>query len=165
MLSVTELAFQRIIKKETAASIIDMAVYQSLVATIVIAVGIFASGDWKKLHEEMTGYKLGTTSYVMNLVWTTISWQVFTVGCVGLIFRVSALFSNVISVLGTPLGPVMAALFLGEKMTGLKGVATVVASYMYQYYVDDLEEKKRTNKCDEEEVSEIGLVAMADERG
>ncbi|XP_051126310.1 purine permease 21-like [Andrographis paniculata] len=174
MLSVTQLAFHRIIKKETAAALVDMAVYQSLVASVVIVVGIFASGDWRKVHGEMTAYKAGTTSYVMNLVWTAVSWQVFTVGCVGLIFRVSALFSNVIGVVGTPLAPVLAAVFLGEKMTGLKGVAMVVAmwglaSYMYQHYIDDLEKKKMKKKkkgCsgEGEQVSEICLVAD-DQRG
>lgn len=81
-----------------------------------------------------------------------------------------------ISILGTPTAPVLAVVFLGEKMTGLKGMSMVLAmwgfvSYMYQHYVDDLEMKKKKkkmmvmmNKESDEQVSEIGLIVAA-ERG
>lgn len=91
MLSLTQLTFQRIIKKETIAAVIDMTVYQSLVASIVIVIGVFASGDWRIVHTDASRYEQGTTSYVMNVFWTAVSWQLFMVGCVGLIFQVSAM--------------------------------------------------------------------------
>lgn len=148
MLSLTQLAFQKLIKKETVRSIIDMSVYQNLVATVVIMVGLFASGDWRKLTAEMEGFEEGKVAYVMNLVWTGVSWQVFGVGCVGLIFKVSSLFSNVISIFGLPAAPVLAVIFLGERLTGPKAVAMLLAmwgfvSYIYQQYLDDLEMKRR----------------------
>ncbi|KAL7129733.1 hypothetical protein ABFS83_13G088300 [Erythranthe nasuta] len=166
MLSLTQLAFQRIIKKETVRAVVDVTVYQSLVATCTILIGLFASGDWGKLSAEMEGYKSGRLSYVMNLLWTAVSWQVFIVGCTGLIFQVSSLFSNVISILGLPVAPVLAVVFLRDKMSGVKAVAMLLAiwgfvSYMYQHYIDDLkikEEKKKFCDDDDEHVSEIGLV-------
>ncbi|EYU28179.1 hypothetical protein ABFS82_13G087600 [Erythranthe guttata] len=167
MLSLTQLAFQRIIKKETLRAVVDLTVYQSLVATCAILIGLFASGDWGKLSAEMEGYKSGRVSYVMNLFWTAVSWQVFSVGCTGLIFQVSSLFSNVISILGLPVAPVLAVIFLRDKLTGVKAVAMLLAiwgfvSYMYQHYIDDLkikEENKRfCDDDDDEHVSEVGLV-------
>lgn len=166
MLSVTQLAFQKIIKKETLRAIIDMSIYQSVVATVAIVIGLFASGDWRKLNREMEEYKLGKVSYVMNLFWTAVSWQAFGVGSVGLIFKVSSLFSNVISILGLPVAPVLAVIFLHDKLTGLKAVAMLLAmwgfvSYMYQHYLDDLKTKERRRSSDEG-VSEVALVT---ERG
>ncbi|KAL8488980.1 hypothetical protein ACS0TY_025042 [Phlomoides rotata] len=61
------------------------------------------------------------------------------------------------SVLGLPVAPALAVVFLGDKLTGLKGVAMWgFVSYIYQHYLDDLKMKA------EEEVSGPPLV---NERG
>ncbi|GMY37861.1 probable purine permease 10 isoform X3 [Fagus crenata] len=133
MLSLTQLAFRKVIKKETFTVVMDMIVYQSLVATLATLVGLFASGEWK-------------VSYIMTLVWTAIVWQVYSIGCVGLIFEVSSLFSNSISVLGLPIIPVLAFIFFHDKIGGLKVISMVLAiwgfvSYVYQQYLDDFKSK------------------------
>ncbi|KAL1555882.1 putative purine permease 10 [Salvia divinorum] len=165
MLSLTQLAFQKLIKKESARAVIEMTIYQSLVASIVITIALFAGGEWRRLGGEMDGYRKGKAGYVMNLVWTAVGWQVFGVGCVGLIFQVSALFANVIGMLGLPMGPVLAVVFLGDRLSGLKAVAMVVAmwgfvSYIYQHYLDDLEMKERGRNGDG-----VELPLVDDERG
>ncbi|EOY27780.1 Purine permease 10 [Theobroma cacao] len=142
MLSLTQLCFQKVLKKQTFKIVLDMIIYQSAVATLIILVGLFASGEWKGLDREMKAFELGKVSYVMVLVWTAITWQVFAIGSVGLIFEVSALFSNVISTLGLPIVPVLAVIFFHETMTGIKAIAMVLAiwgfvSYVYQHYLDD----------------------------
>ncbi|KAL0398371.1 UNVERIFIED_CONTAM: putative purine permease 10 [Sesamum radiatum] len=166
MLSLTQLAFHKVIKKETLRAVIDMTIYQSVVATVIIVIGLFGSGEWRTLNREMEEFKSGKVSYVMNLLWTAISWQAFGVGCVGLIFKVSSLFSNVISILGLPVAPVLAVIFLHDKLTGLKAVSMLLAmwgfvSYMYQHYLDDLKMKER-RRLSNEGVSEVALVT---ERG
>ncbi|CAI9760123.1 unnamed protein product [Fraxinus pennsylvanica] len=108
----------------------------------------------------MEKFKPGKVAYVMNLVGTAVSWQAFTIGCTGLIFKVSSLFSNVISMLGLPIAPVLAVIFLHEKMTGLTGMAMVLAmwgfvSYMYQHYLDDLKTKAENKPPND--VSEVPL--------
>lgn len=163
MLSLMQLAFEKLIKEETTRAIIDMNIYQNLVATVVLMIGLFAGGDWRRLGGEMDGFKTGKVSYVMNLVGTAVSWQVFGVGCIGLIFKVSSLFSNVISILGLPAGPVLAVIFLGDRLTGLKAVSMLLAiwgfvSYIYQHYLDDLKMKERKRNDGVE-------ISLVDERG
>lgn len=90
---------------------------------------------------------MGEVSYVMTVVWTAILWKVYTVGCVGLIFEVSSLFSNAVCVLGLPIVPVAAVVLFHDEMSGLKGVAMVLAvwgfvSYVYQQYLDYSKSKK-----------------------
>ncbi|XP_006355608.1 probable purine permease 6 [Solanum tuberosum] len=146
MLSITQLALQKVFKKESFRLIIEMSTYQSISATMVLLIGLFASGEWKKLVKEMNEYELGKISYVLNLIGTSICWQFYTVGSVGLIFKVSSLFSNVISILGLPVAPVLAVIFLHDKLSGIKVMSMVLAiwgfvSYMYQHYLDDLKDK------------------------
>lgn len=148
MLSVTQLAFKKVLKSQSYKVVFDMIVYQNMIASIWILVGLFASGEWKDIKGEMTGYESGSVSYIMNLVWTAISWQVFSIGCIGLIFEVSSLFSNVISTLGIPIVPVLAVVFFHEKMNGVKVIAMLLAiwgftSYIYQHYLDDKKEKAK----------------------
>ncbi|XP_004233085.1 probable purine permease 10 [Solanum lycopersicum] len=157
MLSTTQLALQKIFKRESFRLIIEMSTYQSISATMVLLIGLFASGEWKKLVKEMNEYELGKISYVLNLVGTSICWQFYTVGSVGLIFKVSSLFSNVISILGLPVAPALAVMFLHDKLSGIKVMSMVLAiwgfvSYMYQHYLDDLKEKaeKKRGKISED---------------
>ncbi|KAL6333357.1 hypothetical protein AAG906_028542 [Vitis piasezkii] len=122
-LSLIQLSFQKILKRETYTVILDLIIYQSLVATCVAMVGLFASGDWKSLNREMGDFELGKVSYLMILLWTAVGWAVFSVGLFGLIFEVSSLFSNVISTLGLPIVPVLAVVYFHDKMDGVKVIA------------------------------------------
>ncbi|RID78082.1 hypothetical protein BRARA_A00936 [Brassica rapa] len=147
VLSLQQLAFRRVLKRQTFTEVMDMIIYMSLVASCVSLVGLFASSEWKTLSSEMDNYKLGKVSYVMNLVWTAITWQVFNIGGTGLIFELSSLFSNAISVLGLPVVPIMAVIIFRDKMNGLKVISMVLAiwgfmSYVYQHYLDDKKMKR-----------------------
>ncbi|KAL5577158.1 hypothetical protein UlMin_018857 [Ulmus minor] len=155
VLSSTQFFIQKVIKRVTFSVIIDLLVFESIVATLAILVGLFASQEWKDLNEEMNLFELGKVSYVMTLAWTAIVWQVFAIGSVGLIVEVSSLFSNVISVLGLPVVPVLSIFFFQEKMDGLKATAMVLAiwgfiSYAYQNYLDSYDSKTQNRDSNEE---------------
>lgn len=107
---------------------------------------------------EIDGFHLGKVSYKMTLFWTAISWQLFSVGSVGLIFDVSSLFSNAIGALGLPIVPVFAVIFFHDKMDGIKIVAMILAvwgfvSYGYQNYLDDLKSSSKVKNRDSNDVS------------
>lgn len=158
LLSLNQLCFRRVIRKETFRAVLDMLVYQSLVSSVIVMVGFFASGEWEHLRTEMDGYELGKVRYVVNLVGTAIAWQVFMIGAVGLIFDVSSLFSNSISAVGLPIVPILAVVFFGERMDGVKVIAMILAvwgfvSYVYQHYLEDAELKAQRKSVGGDEVS------------
>uniref|UniRef100_A0A8R7UTQ1 Purine permease n=1 Tax=Triticum urartu TaxID=4572 RepID=A0A8R7UTQ1_TRIUA len=131
-----------------------MKIYTAFVATLASLVGLFASGEWKTLEGEMHMFSPGKVSYVMTVLWTAISWQIASVGVVGLIFVVSSLFSNVISTLALPIIPVFAVIFFHDKMDGIKIIAMLIAiwgfiSYGYQLYVDDKKSRKTSSSVEE----------------
>ncbi|KAD2132541.1 hypothetical protein E3N88_41787 [Mikania micrantha] len=147
-LSLLQVSFEKVIKSENFRVVLEMQIYPSMVAACGSMVGLFVSGEWTGLKTEMNGYKKGSVSYIMTLVWTAIAWQICSVGILGLIFEVSSLFTNVISTLGLPVVPVLAVIFFGDKMDGVKAIALVVAiwgsvSYVYQHYLDDLKLKAK----------------------
>ncbi|PON37346.1 Purine permease [Parasponia andersonii] len=149
MLSLTQFSLQKVLKRETFSAIMDMTLYQSLVATLATLVGLFISGDWKVLKKEMERFDLGKVSYVMTLTWAAISWQLCNIGAVGLILEVSSLFSNVISALSLPVVPVLAVIFFHDRIDGVKVIALVLAiwglmSYIYQHYLESKKSKKES---------------------
>ncbi|XP_048132642.1 probable purine permease 11 isoform X5 [Rhodamnia argentea] len=154
-LSLAQLSFEKVIKRETFSAVLDMQIYPSFVATCSCVVGLFLSGEWRKLGGEMKAYEEGRVSYLMSLIWTALTWQISSVGLLGLIFEVSSLFSNVISTLALPVVPILAVLFFHDKMDGIKVMAMILAiwgfiSYIYQHYLDDAESRK-----DEANVTEV----------
>lgn len=154
ILSLMQVTFEKVIKRETFSVVLNMQIYTAFVATLASLVGLFASGEWKTLEGEMHVFSSGKVSYVMTLLWTAISWQIASVGVVGLIFVVSSLFSNVISTLALPIIPVFAVIFFHDKMDGIKIIAMLIAiwgfvSYGYQLYVDDKKSRKTSSSVEE----------------
>lgn len=155
-LSLVQLSFDKVIKSETFSVILDMQFYPSFVATCACVVGLFASGEWKSLNKEMKEYELGKVSYIMTLFWIAVTWQVSSIGMLGLVLDVSSLFSNVINTVVLPVGPILAVIFFHDKINGVKFIALMLAiwgflSYIYQHYLDD--KKAKANKTHLHEVS------------
>ncbi|KAG7616453.1 putative purine permease 6 [Arabidopsis thaliana] len=166
VLSLTDYAFEKILKKYTFKAILDMATYPSMVATCVVVVGLFGSGGWKKLSTEMEEFQLGKSSYILINIGSTISWQACLIGSVGLIIEVSSLFSNVISTLCLPVVPVLAVVFFRDEMSGIKLIAMFLAiwgfvSYGYQHYVNDRkpeEDQELPQSKEEEEQKQVDTI-------
>lgn len=155
LLSLTELMFRKILKKNTLREIMDVIICQSFFATYIILIGLFASKEWRNLKTEMHNFELGKFSYVMILFWISVCWQLYTYCLLGLIMKVSAVFANVITTLGAPLIPIMSVIIFNDKMSGVKAISIVLAiwgfsSYAYQQYLDELKHKADHNGIKDE---------------
>ncbi|CAH8358179.1 unnamed protein product [Eruca vesicaria subsp. sativa] len=143
LLSLIQLLFRQVFKKHTSSSVVmSMTIYQSLVASIVVLIGLFVSGEWKTLPSEMKNYKMGQVWYVVTLASAAVSWQVYTVGLVGLIFESSSVFSNSVNAVGLPIVPVVAVIVFHDEMDAMKIFSIVLAiwgflSFVYQHYLDE----------------------------
>ncbi|XP_020703397.1 probable purine permease 11 [Dendrobium catenatum] len=154
MMSLTQLSFQKVLKSETFLVVIQMTLWTNFLAAVASVVGLFVSGEWRGIHLEFGEFEKGKVSYVMTLVWIAISWLLYSVGAVGLIFVVSSLFSNVIATLALPVVPIFAVVFFHDSMDGVKVIALLIATlgfanYMYQHYLDDSKQKKSRRRRDD----------------
>ncbi|KAK6124070.1 hypothetical protein DH2020_042155 [Rehmannia glutinosa] len=146
LLSLEQLAYRKVLKGQTVNEILNVIFYESLVTSCLLLVGLFGSGEWRGLKDEMEGFELGGKVYVMVLVFGAFSWQVFGIGMVSLILKVSCLFGNVISTLNVGVVPVLGVVVFKDSMCGLKVVALVLAiwgflSFVYQQYVDEVKSR------------------------
>ncbi|KAJ1271347.1 hypothetical protein BS78_06G122000 [Paspalum vaginatum] len=141
VLSLFEAAFQRVVRARTVRRVLEMQMYTNVVASAVAVVGLLASGEWRTLPGEMAAFKDGRARYVLTLAGAAVTWQAVAVGTMRLIVRVSSLFANVTATVALPLVPVFAVVLFGDRMTGIKAVAMLMAiwgflSYVYQHYLD-----------------------------
>ncbi|KAJ8755396.1 hypothetical protein K2173_019194 [Erythroxylum novogranatense] len=160
-LSLVQLSFEKFIKQETFSIVLNMQICTSCVASCGSLLGLFASREWKSLGAEMKNYREGEVSYLMNLIWTAISWQISTVGMLGLVFEISSLFCNVIGTLGLPIIPILATIFFHDKMEGIKIIAMLLAiwgflSYFYQHHLDDLNSKSSNTEGNNATAVQLG---------
>ncbi|KAK7263340.1 hypothetical protein RJT34_30928 [Clitoria ternatea] len=157
-LSLVQVSFEKVIKRETFSAVLEMQLYPSFIATCACVVGLFASGEWKILENEMKEYEKGKLSYIMTLLWIAVTWQISSIGMLGLISEVSSLFSNVIGTLSLPIVPILAVIFFHDKVNGVKFIALLLAvwgfvSYIYQHYLDD--KKVKADRSNGLEVSKV----------
>jgi len=152
ILSLFEATFERVIRARTLRWVLAMQMNTNLVASAVSVAGLLASGDWRTIPAEMAAFRDGRARYVLTLAGTAVAWQAAAVGMVRLIARVSSLFANVTGTLALPLVPVFAVALFGDRMTGIKIVAMLMAvwgflSYAYQHYVDGRRAENGKAEC------------------
>uniref|UniRef100_A0A0E0DWW3 Probable purine permease n=1 Tax=Oryza meridionalis TaxID=40149 RepID=A0A0E0DWW3_9ORYZ len=141
ILSLFEATFDKVIGAATPQWVLKMQISTNAVAAAVSAAALFASGEWRAIRGEMAAFKDGKAAYAATVVGVAMGWQAAALGAVRLIARVSSLFANVTGTLALPMVPVLAVALFGDKMTGTKVVAMLMAvwgflSYVYQHYLD-----------------------------
>lgn len=141
ILSLIEVTFEKAVGGRTFRWVLRVQMCTNVVAATVAVCGLLASGEWRTIPGEMAAFKDGRARYVATLVGTAVSWQAMSVATLRLITRVSSLFANVTGTVSLPLVPVFAVVLFGDRMTGIKAVAMLMAvwgflSYVYQHYLD-----------------------------
>ncbi|CAM0901523.1 unnamed protein product [Alopecurus aequalis] len=141
ILSLYEITFEKVIRIRTLRWALRFQLWTNVVASLLPVCGLLASREYKTLRGEVAGYKDGTARYVATVVGTAVSCQVALIASLRLVRRVSSLFANVTGTLALPVVPVFAVVLFGDKMTGIKAVAMLMAvwgflSYVYQHYLD-----------------------------
>ncbi|CAL5069644.1 unnamed protein product [Urochloa decumbens] len=165
ILSLMQLTFEEVLRSDALPTVLEMQFWSNTAAAVVSVAGLFASGEWHTIAGESAAYGKGEVAYAMTLAWTAVSWQLCTMGLMGLVAMVSSLFTNVISTVGTPLAPVIAVIFLGDRLDGVKLLAMLLAvwglmSYVYQHYLDDRAKAKMiAEKSDEQAVQDAKISA------
>ncbi|CAI0419827.1 unnamed protein product [Linum tenue] len=97
-MSLSEYTFKRVLNMQTIGIVINLVVLAGAVSTAMGLVGLFASGEWKRLTREMEEFESEKAAYVMTVVWAAGAAQGLSIGMMGLVFDVSFVFSNAVSV-------------------------------------------------------------------
>ncbi|KAG6419309.1 hypothetical protein SASPL_121526 [Salvia splendens] len=135
-----QLAYGKVLRRQTVKEIMDVIFYEPMAASLVLVSGLFGSGEWRQLKGEVEGFEMGKAGYAAVVVGSAVAWQVFGVGMVALIIKISAVFGNVVSAVGVGVVPVVAVVVFKDEMSGVKVVALLLAlwgslSYVYHHFL------------------------------
>ncbi|KAG6557090.1 hypothetical protein Mapa_001017 [Marchantia paleacea] len=122
---------------------LEMHTYSTAVASLVVFIGMMASGDYARLKAEMGAFRGGMEVYWISFVGGAVGWQLTTLSTLGIIMLTSSLFAGVLTSFNLPFLALSAVFFFGDKFGGLKAIAMILSlwgftSYLYGGYLDSL---------------------------
>ncbi|CAN7098027.1 unnamed protein product [Brassica rapa subsp. narinosa] len=162
-LSLTQLGFEKVLaktkrygnNKKVFRMVLEMQIFVSFVATLICLVGMFASGEFKELKGDSERFKKGRTYYSLSLVGLALSWQVWSVGVLGLVLLVSGLFADVVHMCASPVVSLLVVLafdfkdddgFGWQRRGALLGSVLALACYFYYLHKTKKKEMAELNK-------------------
>ncbi|XP_070048293.1 purine permease 3-like [Nicotiana tomentosiformis] len=137
----------------TATLVLEIQMVMCFAATAFCTVGMIVNNDFKAISREAKQFNLGEARYYTVVVWTTIIWQCFFVGVIGVIYCSSSLMSGVMIAVLLPVTEVLAVVFFRENFSGEKGLALFLSlwgfvSYFYGEFRQTKKEKNKNSKSE-----------------
>ncbi|XP_010431526.1 PREDICTED: probable purine permease 14 [Camelina sativa] len=128
------------------ASVVELIFFSSIAATVVSLAAVFISGEHHVIKRDVRVF--GKKAYLGIMTVQVFAWQIYWVGLAGLVFAVSDVFSNVISVSTWPIVSVLTVLFFDfdkDKFDAFKGAALACAFLSVASYYYRLRQEKRNS--------------------
>ncbi|OIT38866.1 PREDICTED: purine permease 1-like [Nicotiana attenuata] len=137
----------------TATLVLEIQMVMCFAATAFCTVGMIANNDFQAMSREAKQFNLGEARYYIVIVWTSIIWQCFFVGVIGVIYCSSSLMSGVMIAVLLPVTEVLAVVFFRENFSGEKGLALFLSlwgfvSYFYGEFKQTKKEKNKSPKIE-----------------
>ncbi|KAI3992900.1 hypothetical protein MKX01_034250 [Papaver californicum] len=147
MLPMVELMYMKSKQTITYSLVIELQMVISGFATLFCLVGMLANNDFKVIPREGREYGLGEINYYVVLVASAITWQMYFVGTVGVIFCSTSLLAGVIAVVVLPLTEILSVVFYHESFKAEKGIALFLSLWGFiSYFWGELKASKKIKK-------------------
>ncbi|OIT38861.1 PREDICTED: purine permease 1-like [Nicotiana attenuata] len=150
-----ELIYLKAKQAITATLVLEIQMVMCFAATAFCTVGMIANNDFQAISREAKQFNLGEVRYYTVIVWTTIIWQCFFVGVIGVIYCSSSLMSGVMIAVLLPVTEVLAVVFFRENFSGEKGLALFLSlwGFVSYFYGEFRQTKKQKNKSPKTEMA------------
>ncbi|KAI3887974.1 hypothetical protein MKW92_036730 [Papaver armeniacum] len=147
MLPMVELMYMKSKQTITYSLVIELQMVISGFATLFCTIGMIADNDFKVIPREAREYGLGEINYYIVLVAGAITWQMYFVGTIGVIFCSTSLLAGVISVVVLPLTEILSVVFYHESFQAEKGIALFLSLWGFiSYFWGELKANKKAKK-------------------
>ncbi|XP_070048229.1 purine permease 1-like [Nicotiana tabacum] len=150
-----ELIYLKAKQAITATLVLEIQMVMCFAATAFCTIGMIANNDFQAISREAKQFNLGEARYYTVIVWTTIIWQCFFVGVIGVIYCSSSLMSGVMIAVLLPVTEVLAVVFFRENFSGEKGLALFLSlwGFVSYFYGEFRQTKKEKNKSPKSEMT------------
>ncbi|KAL5777298.1 hypothetical protein ACOSP7_010224 [Xanthoceras sorbifolium] len=160
VLPLIELAYKKGKQDISYALVLEIQMILSLFATLFATVGMLVNNDFKVIGREAREFELGEGRYYVLAVGSSLIWQCFFLGAIGIIFCASSLLSGIVLAVLLPVTEILAVIFYKEKFQAEKGVSLVLSiwgflSYFYGEIKHNKKKKKQEDQTPESDMPQI----------
>ncbi|KAK1440273.1 hypothetical protein QVD17_06098 [Tagetes erecta] len=129
-----ELTFKKAKQPITYSLVMEMQIVMSFFATVFCTVGMLINHDFKAFPLEARNFDIGEATYYVILSVTTLFWQFFFLGAIGMVFCASSLLSGIVIATLLPVTESLAVLFFHEKFPAEKGLSLALSIWGFISY-------------------------------
>ncbi|KAJ8539469.1 hypothetical protein K7X08_013721 [Anisodus acutangulus] len=150
-----ELIYMKANQVISATLVLEIQMVMCFAATAFCTIGMIANKDFQAISSEAKQFNLGEARYYTVMIWSTIIWQCFFVGAIGVIYCSSSLMSGVMIAVLLPVTEVLGVVFFNEKFSGEKGLSLFLSLWGFvSYFYGELKKtKKQKNTSPENEMT------------
>ncbi|XP_043712100.1 purine permease 1-like [Telopea speciosissima] len=147
VLPMVELTYKKAKQVITYSLVMEMQLVISIFATLFCTIGMLVNKDFEVIGREAREYELGESKYYLVVACSTVIWQFFFLGSIGVIFYGSSLLAAVIITTLLPVTEILAVFFFHESFNVEKGISLVLSLWGFaSYFYGEFKASKKSNQ-------------------
>lgn len=155
LLPFIELTYAKAKQAITYTLVMEIQLVMCFFATAFCTVGMLVNHDFQAIAIEAKNCDMGEAKYYAVLIWSTISWQCFFLGAVGVIFCSSSLLSGIIIAVLFPVIEILGFLIYHESFKLEKVISLVLCVWgLVSYFYGEFRHTKKIS-AEEKEMDQI----------
>ncbi|GLU16118.1 hypothetical protein SLE2022_325680 [Rubroshorea leprosula] len=157
ILPLVELMYKKAKQEISYTLVLEVQMVLSIFATAFCTIGMIINNDFKVIGREAREFELGEAKYYVVVVITSMIWQCFFLGAIGVIFCGSSLLSGIIIAVALPVTEILAVIIYRERFTAEKGVSLALSLWGFgsYFYGEIKHNKKKRNQTPETEMPSL----------
>ncbi|KAJ4962994.1 hypothetical protein NE237_022933 [Protea cynaroides] len=147
VLPMVELTYKKAKQAITYTLVMEMQLVICIFATLFCTIGMLINKDFQVIPREAREYELGKIKYYVVVTFSTIIWQFFFLGSIGVIFYGSSLLAAVIITTLLPVTEILAVFFFQESFKTEKGISLALSLWGFaSYFYGEFKASNRRNQ-------------------
>ncbi|XP_030954860.1 probable purine permease 5 isoform X1 [Quercus lobata] len=133
--ALSELVFVKLLGRRSFHVVLEQQLMVSLFAFVFTTIGVIVSGDFQGMKSEAKSFKGGSTSYILVLIWSAITFQLGVLGATAVLFLASTVLAGVLNAIRVPVTSIAAVILLHDSMSSFKILSLVVTFWGFGSYI------------------------------
>ncbi|XP_038890161.1 probable purine permease 5 [Benincasa hispida] len=133
--ALSELVFIKLLDRKSFHVVLEQQVMVSLLAFLFTTLGVLLNNDFQNMKSEAVSFIGGTSSYLLVLIWSAISFQLGVLGGTAVLFLSSTILAGVLNAVRVPITSIGAVIFLKDPMSGFKILSLVITFWGFSSYI------------------------------
>lgn len=133
--ALSELVFIKLLGKRSFLVVLEQQVMVSFFGFVFTTIGIIVNKDFQAMKSEAKNFEGGEVSYILVLVWSTITFQLGVLGSTAVLYLASTVLAGVLNAVRVPITSIAAVILLHDPMSGFKILSLIITFWGFGSYI------------------------------